>query len=164
MGIPQPSLQDSRLRHNQTAAQREEEPEKHPRPDDWLYWQQSATSLAGLIHIMAIRSSLVRRYFVQHASYTKTPGQSCLARRLDRETGKRFWLGRTPDRCMLFPLGSARAKDKKKGEERKGKRNPKRWPPWLFPECPLPYLCRPDGALGSVPRLHTLAHHQNLTP
>lgn len=121
MGIPQSNLQESRLRHDQTAAQREEEPEKHPRPRDWLQGQQSATSLAGLVHIMAIRSSIVRRYFVQHASHTETPGQSCLARRSDRETGERIWLGRTPDRYISFPLGSPRAKDKRKGGERKEK-------------------------------------------
>lgn len=71
---------------------------------------------------MAIRASLVRRCFVQHASHTKTPGQSCLVRRSDRETGERIWLGRKPARCISFPLGSARAKDKKKGEGRKEKK------------------------------------------
>lgn len=118
----QSSLQESRLRHDQTAAQTEEEPEKQPRPRDWVYEQQSPTSLAGLVHIMAIRSSLVRRYFVQHASHTKTPGQSCLARRADRETGEGIWLGRTPGECISFPLGLARAKNEKKGEERKKKK------------------------------------------
>lgn len=164
MGSPQPSLQENRLRHDQTAAQREEEPEKQPRPRDWLCKQQSATSLAGLVHIMAIRSSLVRRYVVQHASYTKPRGNLALhaaqIERLGKESGSDVHRAG----AYHFPWVQQEQKMKRnERRERKRKRKSNRWPPWLFPECPLQYLCRPDGALGSIP-LFILLHTIRLSP